>query len=157
MKSKEGLKNEITFIEACQILKKSRKTLGKYIKAGKLIPERILSKKGTLEYRFKRADLDSFIIPGKDRKEETRREETSKDNEVISLLKDTMQVLKKQLLVKDKIIANLLERSRETNVLIKGLQDKVLLLEGENRGERREETRQGEGKIKGFFNRLFKR
>jgi hypothetical protein len=54
----------------------------------------------------------------------------------VGLLQDTVSLLKDQLTVKDKQIENLsgkidqlIERDRETNILIKGLQDKVLMLE----------------------------
>jgi len=40
-----------------------------------------------------------------------------------------IKVFEKQLKAKDQQIKQLLERQRETNYLLKGLQDKVLLLE----------------------------
>ena len=53
MIDKEGGKGDITFIEACKLLRKSRKTISRYIRKGLLNPEKIKSKKKTLEYRFK--------------------------------------------------------------------------------------------------------
>jgi len=149
MKNKE-VKSEITFLEACKILKKSKKTISRYIKKGLITPERIKSQRGTLEYRFKRDDLENFKKP------ETGqiRQDTRQDSEIITLLKETTQVLKNQLKVKDEQIKSLLERSRENNILLKGLQNKVLMLESkdENRGDRPDEKRQDRGqKIKVFI------
>ncbi len=56
--------------------------------------------------------------------------------EIISLLKETTEMLRGQLKIKDDQIKNLddkigqmIERNRETNILLKGLQDKIMLLE----------------------------
>ena len=65
MKNREVIKSDITFIEACNLLKKSKRTVSRYIKKGLLKPERIRSKRGSLEYRFNQADLESLKIPGK--------------------------------------------------------------------------------------------
>lgn len=72
--------------------------------------------------------------PEQTRPDTTR--ETGQDNEVITLLKETTGLLKEQLKVKDEQIKDLggkidqlIERDRETNILLKGLQDKVLMLE----------------------------
>jgi hypothetical protein len=51
MKNKE-VDNKITFLEACRILGKSERTLSSYIKKGLIIPEKIKSQKGSIEYRF---------------------------------------------------------------------------------------------------------
>jgi len=58
------------------------------------------------------------------------------DGEIILLLKETTGMLRDQLKVKDDQIRNLddkvgqlIERNRETNILLKGLQDKIMLLE----------------------------
>jgi len=55
---------------------------------------------------------------------------------IIKLLKETTEMLRDQLRVKDGQIKNLdekigqlIERNRETNILLKGLQDKMVLLE----------------------------
>lgn len=76
---------------------------------------------------------------GQDKPEQTRpdtQRETGQDNEIISLLKETTGLLKDQLKVKDEQIKGLggkidqlIERDRETNIILKGLQDKVLMLE----------------------------
>jgi len=186
MKNKKDLETDynITFIEVCQVLKKSRKTISRYIRKGLLKPERIKSQRGTLEYRFSQADLESLKIPGTDKiRQDIRgdtRQATRQDNEIITLLKDTTQVLKDQLVIKDKQIKSLgnkidglIERGRETNILIKGLTNKVLMLEGKtlkaetvnewenkdkNREDRQDKKRQDKGqKIKDFLNKIFKK
>ena len=60
----------------------------------------------------------------------------SADKEIIDLLKETTGMLRDQLQVKDEQIKslndkidNLIERDRETNILLKGLQDKFLYLD----------------------------
>jgi len=65
-----------------------------------------------------------------------RTEETGHDNPIITLLKETAGFLKEQLKVKDEQIKDLggkidqlIERDRETNILLRGLQDKVFMLE----------------------------
>jgi excisionase family DNA binding protein len=52
----------ITLFEACEILNRSKKTLSRYIRQGRLTPQRITSQQGTLEYRFSRADLDALKL-----------------------------------------------------------------------------------------------
>ncbi|GAI37358.1 unnamed protein product [marine sediment metagenome] len=183
MKNKEVIKSDITFIEVCQVLKKSRKTISRYIKKGLLKPERIKSKRGTLEYRFNQVDLESLKIPGTDKIRQDIRGDTRQairqDSEVVTLLKETTQVLRDQLTIKDKQIKSLsgkidqlIERSRETNVLLKGLTNKVLMLEGKtekaetvneaenkdkDREDRQDKKRQDRGqKIKDFIRKLFK-
>ena len=137
----------ISFSEACKILKKSKRTVSRYIKNGWLKPEKIESKRGTLEYRFNQANLSKFKKPGKT--EQT--EQTRPENDIITFLKD-------QIKVKDKTISQLIERSRETNILLKGLQNQ-LLLTGDKKEDRKERPvrtdKKGQG-INGWLKRLFK-
>ena len=136
----------LTFSEACRILKKSKRTVSRYIKNGWLNPEKIESKRGTLEYRFNRANLLKFKKPGRTE----RTEQTRQEGDIISFLKD-------QLKVKDEQINQLIERSRETNILLKGLQNQLLLTEGKKEEGKDREVRadkKGQG-INGFFKRLF--
>ena len=65
-----------------------------------------------------------------------RQDRTRQDGEVITLLKETTGLLKEQLVKKDEQIKDLggkidqlIERDRETNILIGQLQSKVLMLE----------------------------
>jgi len=180
-------KTDLTLKEVCQVLGKSRRTVSRYIKKGLITPERIKSQRGSVEYRFSQVDLERLKIHGTDKIRQDIREDTRQairqDNEVITLLKETTQVLKDQLTIKDKQIKSLsgkidqlIERGRETNILIKGLTNKVLMLEGKTekaetineveskdkvRPDRQDKTRQvirqdrGQ-KVKDFFRRLFK-
>ena len=72
--------------------------------------------------------------PDETRPDRTR--ETGQENVVFTLLRETTAFLKEQLVKKDEQIKDLggkidqlIERDRETNILLKGLQDKVLMLE----------------------------
>ena len=161
MKNKEVIKRDLTFIEVCQVLKKSRKTITRYIQKGILKPERIKSQRGTLEYRFSQVDLESLKIPGTDKIRQDTRQAIRQDNEVINILRDQLNVKDKQINSLGKKIDQLIERSRETNILINGLTNRVLMLEDEKREDRPDKTerdiRQDRGqKIRGFFKRLFK-
>jgi len=145
MKKESGTDYNITFFEACEILKRSKRTISRYIKNGWLSPEKILSQRGTLEYRFNRNDLLKFKKPEKI-------EQTRPENDIVALLKE-------QLKVKDKQINELMERSREANILLKGLQNQLLLTENKTIKEKDREAKadkRGQG-INGFFKRLFRR
>lgn len=150
----------LTLFEACEYLNRSKKSLSRYIRQGLLNPKKIRSKQGTLEYRFNKEDLDAFktqdtadkerqngqtektpIIEAKTKAEtdedrQAKTDQTSQDNEIISLLKETTGLLKEQLETKDGQIKDLsgkidelIQRNRETNILIGQLQSKVLMLE----------------------------
>jgi chromosome segregation ATPase len=149
----------LTLFEACEYLNRSKKSVGRYIRQGKLHPQRIKSQQGTLEYRFSRADLEAFKLqetqdktrqetgdtPDEtsqseqqetDKPSQAKAEKTGQDGEVINLLKETTGLLKDQLAKKDEQIKDLggkidqlIERDRETNILIGQLQSKVLMLE----------------------------
>lgn len=79
---------------------------------------------------------------------------SDRDNRpVIKLLKETTEMLRDQLRVKDnqikdldEKIGQLIERNRETNILLKGLQDKMVLLEqpkNENKEDRSQQSAKG--------------
>ena len=59
-----------------------------------------------------------------------------KNNDTLSLFKDTINLLQKQLKAKDKQIANFQDRQREANILMGQLQNKVLMLEDKSKGKR---------------------
>lgn len=189
--------HNITLFEACEILSISKKTISRYIRQGKLTPERIKSQQGTLEYRFSRADIDDLrasqafqdatneapeatdtgemqdtpegtgetgqrgqgrrdtLEPikqpfpyksgqgrqdisdqtGQTRQDILRADGTGTES-VLTLLRETTELLKGQLTIKDTQINTLndqvhklIERDRETNILLKGLQDRILFLE----------------------------
>jgi len=163
----------ITLFEACEFLNRSKKSISRYIRRDLLHPERIRSQQGTLEYRFSKADLETFkeqeaqkakqsrqdtqdradkteetdqtghiksgFIKDKGRNDQSRQDKTDQtrqDSEVIMLFKEMTRLLRNQLKTKDwqigslgKKIDNLIERDRETNIILKGLQDKVFMLE----------------------------
>ena len=138
-------KDNVTLLEACKTLKKSKRTVSRYIKNGWLKPEKIESNRGTLEYRFNQANLLKFKKPG-------RTGQTRPDTDIIAFLKD-------QLKVKDEQINQLIERSRETNILLKGLQNQLLLTDGKKEVRKDREAKPdktGQG-LNGFFKRLFNR
>ena len=180
VKNKEAIKGDINFPEACKILGKSERTLSRYIKKGLINPEKVKSDRRTIKYRFSQVDLERLKIHGTDKIRQDIREDTRQairqDNEVITLLKETTQVLKDQLVIKDKQIKSLsgkidqlIERGRETNILIRGLTNKVLMLEGKTekaetinevgiKDKKRQDIRQERGqKIKAFVRKIFKK
>jgi len=80
-----------------------------------------------------KTEQPSQDTPAQPRHDETH--QTGQDNEVVTLLKETTGILKNQLKTKDDQIKGLgdkidqlIERDRETNIILKGLQDKVLML-----------------------------
>jgi len=87
-----------------------------------------------------------------DQPRQDKARETGQDGEIITLLKETTGLLKHQLAKKDEQIKDLggkidqlIERDRETNILIGQLQSKVLMLEQPKEpinGDIIEETRQ---------------
>ena len=207
----------ITLFEACEILNKSKKTVSRYIRRGRLTPLKVKSLQGTLEYRFTKTDLDTLRAElaradrkcgewlsenikheggkpsqgvtvtkelglnradrtdqtegtdetghagqtrqdrpplekailstkqeqtgqsGQGRQDKTgqdRTGQTGQDGSIITILKETTELLKNQLTIKDTQIGTLneqvhklIERDRETNILLKGLQDRLMLLE----------------------------
>jgi len=87
-------------------------------------------------------------------KEQVKEHQNRADGEIISLLKETTEMLRGQLKTKDDQIKNLddkigqlIERNRETNILLKGLQDKIMLLEQPK--NKRENRDRAETKIAG--------
>jgi len=142
----------LTLFEACEYLNRSKKSISRYIRRGLLHPQRIKSQQGTLEYRFSKDDFEAFKLkesqdktdqsgqteatPTKEAKTKEIIEETRHDSEIINLLKETTGLLKEQLVKKDEQIKDLggkidelIQRDRETNILIGQLQSKVLMLE----------------------------
>jgi hypothetical protein len=106
--------------------------------------------------------------PEQTRQDKTR--ETGQDSEVITLLKETTGLLKEQLTKKDEQIKDLggkidqlIERDRETNILIGQLQSKVLMLEKprepingepEETGHDADQTGQDKPVKKGFIEKV---
>jgi excisionase family DNA binding protein len=138
----------LTLYEACEYLNRSKKTISRLIRKGKLHPKRVKSQQGTLAYRFNKADLDKLKKAlgaeptdetGQDRhapktpatalKRRDRADETGQDKSFTGIFNDIVETLKDQLKAKDRQIDQLIERDRETNILLKGLQDRLMLAE----------------------------
>jgi ParB-like chromosome segregation protein Spo0J len=129
-------KSYLTFKETCDILGKSKRTVSRYISKGLLRPEKVRGQKG-IEYRFNWTEIEGLKNPDTTRQETGQKQKVDKnDDDTLALLKDNMKLLEKQLKTKDRQIKQLLERQRETNYLLKGLQDKVLLLEDKTKGKK---------------------
>ena len=154
-------KSDFTFTEACNLLKKSKRTITRYIKKGLLNPEKVKTEKGVLEYRFKRSEVEDLKKPdtiGQTTRQNIKIEKN--DDDTLSLLKDTLKLLQKQLKAKDDQIKNMLERQRETNILMGQLQNKVLMLEDKSKGKKHrtdDRTEDTPNAIKSFFGRWFKK
>lgn len=125
-------------------------------KAEQATPKAIASKKKPAKksLAIKKEDETRQDTPDKTRKDETvqtsqdQPRQTRRDNEVIELLKETTGMLREQLGKKDEQISSLsqtvdqlIQRDRETNVLLKGLQDKVYML-GQGKPEAINDTEQ---------------
>lgn len=157
-------KYSVTLSEACTLLKKSKRTVSRYIKKGLLNPVKNKSKKGTTQYQFSRTELESLKKPDITGQMTRQIYFDDKNNGTLTLLKDTMKLLQNQLKAKDTQIKQLLDRQRESNYLLKGLQDKVLLLEDKSKDKRPDKkdwTDDTTSQVKwqglsGFFKRLFK-
>lgn len=170
----------LTLEQVSQRLNKSTKTISKYIKQGKLTPERVRSKQGTLKYKFLESDIQAFITGvdlgdmNPEQKQEPQkgnyqtRKEPTKREEDLNQVRELTEVLKDQLNRKDEQIKSLsdkidtlIERDRETNILLGQLQSKVLMLETpqerkEEEESQEENTEKRTEKKKGFWNFLFK-
>jgi len=123
----------------------------------------------------------------KEKKEFPKSREKTGKTETPEIVREVIKTLKSQIYIKDKQIDSLsgkidqlIERDRETNIILKGLQDRVFLLEGakirQNEAEMDKEPQKAEkeptneptskkqankteikekSKKKGFFSRLF--
>jgi len=155
--------DDLTFNEVCQELGKSKRTVSRYIKKGLLKPEKVKAQKG-IEYRFSQSEIESFKKPDTTGQMTRQNIIDDKNNDTLSLLNDTMKLLQKQLKAKDTQIKQLLERRRETNILMGQLQNKVLMLEDKSKGKRPDKNNRTDDTtsqvkwqgINDFFRRLFK-
>jgi len=125
----------LTFKEASKILGKSERTLSRYIKKKLLNPDKIKTEKGT-KYLFNRSEVENLKKPDTTGQMTGQNIFDNKNNDTLSLLKDTINLLQKQLKAKDKQIANFQDRQREANILMGQLQNKVLMLEDKSKGKR---------------------
>jgi DNA-binding transcriptional MerR regulator len=158
-------KDNLTLKEVCQELGKSKRTITRYIKKGMLNPDKIKNENGILEYRFNPLEIEKIKNNNQDIGQETRQKtkNESKKDDTLSLLTDTVKLLEKQLKAKDKQIDKMLERQRETNILIGQLQKKVMLIEDKTKGQREDKSDKTNDttsdtlgdKIKNFINHIF--
>jgi transcriptional regulator with XRE-family HTH domain len=153
---------DLTFNEVCQELGKSKRTISRYISKGILTPDKIKTDKGILEYRFNRTEVEGIKNQDSTGQESRQNQKVDQKNEdILSLVK----VLEKQLKEKDRQIKQMLERQRETNILMGQLQNKVLLLEDKSKDRKhRTEDKTSDttgdtkgGKLLQFINRIFQR
>ena len=122
----------ISFTEVCKTLQKSKRTVSRYIKAGKLHPEKI---KG--EYHFKKSEVEGLL--------------PDTTGQMAGQV-DLVSFLIKQLEEKDKQIAEMNSRQRELNILLGQAQKKIFLLEDQSKDKQSDK-----GVIGGFFGRWFKK
>ena len=167
----------LTLFEACEILSKSRRTVGKYIRRGLLNPTIIKSKFGTKEYRFAKNDVQRLKVQlanhgkGKDEtgwdgmgrdgieeEHETVRKNTevppisqptmppshphqnteSHNREFLDHLKGQIQRKDQQIRVLNSSLESMIERNRETNILLRGFQQGLLPFEPTKTGNRKD-------------------
>jgi len=138
--------SNVTLLEACKLLKVSKRTVSRYIKKGLLNPEI-----NGNEYKFNRSDLLKF----KKTKRTKKTNKTKPESDIISFLKE-------QIKEKDEQINKLLERSRETNIMFNRLQNQLLLTGDKEEGKKDKEDKEDrqdkkEKGLNGFFKKLFNR
>jgi len=142
--------SNVTLLEACKLLKVSRRTVSRYIKKGLLNPEI-----NGNEYKFNRSNLLKFNKTKRTKKTNKIKSES----DIISFLKDQIKGKDDQIKVKDEQIKEILERSRETNIMFNRLQNQLLLTGDKKEDIKDKEDRQDkkEKGLNGFFKKLFNR
>ena len=145
----------LTFTEACKILKKSKRTVSRYIKAGKLTPEKIKTQKG-IKYSFNLAELEILKKLDTTGRRTRQNKFDDKNNDTLSVLK-IIKILEKQLKVKEREI-------HELHILLGKSQETIYMLEDKSKGKRpdkNDRTDDTTSQIKwqglnGWLKRLFK-
>ena len=152
------LEYTLTTFEACEFLSLSERTISRYVKAGLLRPRLIKNPRGIPSYRFSKAELEDIrarqvrrqgtghtplmaalevaivkeisetpqtppVVVGQDTRQ------PGQDNEVICLLKENNETLKGELTAKNKQIDSLLEREKESNILLLNFQKTIQQLQ----------------------------
>ena len=124
------MENYLTIDEAVKYTNLSLSTIRRYVKGikasnshkAKKTIKSIASGGGKPKDYISISFLDSIKNDSKRFKNDSVNDSTNTSNELI-------EVLKSQLLEKDKQINELIERSRESNILLSQMQQKVLMLE----------------------------
>jgi len=122
------MKNDLTLEDVSQLLNKSKRTISRYIKNGKLKPK----KKGN-QYWFNESEVERLSA-------DAPRQMASQDK--------IIEILQNELKEKGNIIEKLLERQEELNHMLNKEQNRNLLLENKAKDK---------GVIRDFFGRFFGR
>jgi excisionase family DNA binding protein len=133
--------NDLSLNEVCRILGKSKRTIGRYIDKGLLNPDKF----GT-EYRFNRSEVESLL-----------KAKLTKKNKPVSRNLSMTAFLREQIRIKDELIAELVERQRETNILLRGYQEQTKQIEHKKDDETKTTPDKKTGFIVKFYDWLFKR
>lgn len=159
--------NKLTLNEVVRILGKSKRTISRYIARGLLTPEKVKNEKGYLESKFDPKEINNFKLPEKKKAPETPKSEpghtSHKTNgiDVIGLLKDQLKTKEKEIARLHNKIDKLIDRQRETNILLGTLQSKVLRIEHKAEIQDIPDTGHKSNvigqKISNFINRVFKK
>lgn len=132
------------------------------------------------DYLLKELKISEPVKEPEEKKEIPKNRENTGNIETPEIVREVIKTLKSQIYIKDKQIDslgnkidNLIERDRETNIILKGLQDRVFMLETPKRYDEPQKTEkepteaktseeqapktelEDKPKKKGFFSRLF--
>lgn len=157
----------LTLIEACEFLGRSERSISRYIQQQLLHPQEIKSAQGTLKWLFSKADLQLFKTKEKPRQEQTSHDKKghdknvdetsllnppledktstdtpdkpSQDETIVPFLLDQIKVKDEQIKILGGQMTEMIERNRETNILMRGLHETLKLNEGKT-----DKTRQPE-------------
>ena len=129
-------KKWLSLEEVCRILGKSKRTIGRYIKDGKLKPKKV----GT-QYQFKESEVNKLISDNIGQSEP--------QSDIVAYLFKQLDEKDNQLERKDEQIEEMNQRQRELNLMLNNEQNKNLLL--------LEDKSKNKGVIRDWFDRLFKR
>lgn len=117
----------LTTAEVCRILSKSEKTVQRYIKRGLLHPEETKSERGTLEYRFDLSEVERLKERHVANVQMSHKPDMTLVDRTVTVLQEQLQVKDRQLEEQNQRIRELIERDRERNILMKSMQDNLLI------------------------------
>ena len=142
----------LTLKQVSDLLNRSSRTISRYVKQGRLNPQRVSIRPGVNEYRFSRAEAKSlkshqtsdtphdttrhydFIddkphATGHDTPSHTPHPDATAISELKDILLDQLKVKDQQINELSKQVSELIERNRETNILLLNLQQRLPELE----------------------------
>jgi len=105
-------RGSITLLEACKILNRSKRTVSRKIKAGLLKANKFRTERGIYEYRFSQSEVESLKKRGRGQGTGQNIKTDRNIDDTLSLLKDTVKLLQKQLKAKDNQINKMLETTK---------------------------------------------